>query len=60
MPRIADFFLRRLTNLMQGELKQAGLAIFPLTLLENLIIASPILFAQGVAGSMRWATLDWP
>jgi diguanylate cyclase (GGDEF)-like protein len=38
----------------------AGLAIFPLTLLENLVIASPILLAQGVAGSMRWATLDWP
>jgi len=38
----------------------AGLAIFPLTLLENLVIASPILVAQGIAGSMRWATLDWP
>lgn len=38
----------------------AGLAIFPLTLLENLVIASPILIAQGVAGSLRWATLDWP
>jgi diguanylate cyclase (GGDEF)-like protein len=38
----------------------AGLAVFPLTLLENLIIASPILIAQGIAGSMRWTTLDWP
>ncbi|MDO8774217.1 MAG: GGDEF domain-containing protein [Burkholderiaceae bacterium] len=38
----------------------AGLAIFPLTLLENLVIASPILIAQGIAGSMRWASLDWP
>lgn len=38
----------------------AGLAIFPLTLLENLVIASPILFAQGIAGSLRWTTLDWP
>ncbi|MEO8117788.1 MAG: GGDEF domain-containing protein [Rhodoferax sp.] len=38
----------------------AGLAIFPLTLLENIVIASPILLAQGIAGSMRWATLDWP
>ncbi|MDP3844287.1 MAG: GGDEF domain-containing protein [Oxalobacteraceae bacterium] len=38
----------------------AGLAIFPLTLLENMVIASPILIAQGIAGSMRWATLDWP
>ncbi|NMM36680.1 MAG: GGDEF domain-containing protein [Glaciimonas sp.] len=38
----------------------AGLAIFPLTLLENLAIASPILIAQGFAGSLRWTTLDWP
>lgn len=38
----------------------AGLAVFPLTLLENLVIASPILIAQGIAGSLRWATLDWP
>lgn len=38
----------------------AGLSIFPLTLLENLIIASPILIAQGVSGLMRWSTLDWP
>lgn len=38
----------------------AGLAIFPLTMLENLVIASPILIAQGIAGSLRWATLDWP
>lgn len=38
----------------------AGLSIFPLTLLENLVIASPILIAQGVAGSLRWTTLDWP
>ena len=38
----------------------AGLSIFPLTLVENLVIASPILIAQGIAGSLRWATLDWP
>ena len=38
----------------------AGLAIFPLTLLENIVIASPILIAQAIAGSLRWATLDWP
>lgn len=38
----------------------AGLSIFPLTLLENVIIASPILFAQGLAGAMGWVTLDWP
>lgn len=38
----------------------AGLAIFPLTLLENLVIASPILIAQAIAGSVRWTSLDWP
>ena len=38
----------------------AGLSIFPLTLLENLIIASPILIVQGMAGVVRWTTLDWP
>lgn len=38
----------------------AGLSIFPLTMVENLIIASPILIVQGISGSMRWATLDWP
>ena len=38
----------------------AGLAIFPLTLLENILIASPILITHGIAGSLRLATLDWP
>lgn len=38
----------------------AGLSIFPLTFLENLLIASPILFAQALSGYMRWSTLDWP
>jgi diguanylate cyclase (GGDEF)-like protein len=38
----------------------AGLSVFPLTLLENIAIASPILIAQGLAGSLRWSTLDWP
>lgn len=38
----------------------AGLAIFPLTLLEGLLLASPMLLAQGIAGSMNLATLDWP
>jgi diguanylate cyclase (GGDEF)-like protein len=37
-----------------------GLSIFPLTLLENLLVASPILLAQGVSGYLRWAVLDWP
>lgn len=38
----------------------AGLSVFPLTLVENLAIASPILVAQALAGSLRWSTLDWP
>lgn len=38
----------------------SGLAIFPLTLLESLVIASPILLAQGLAGWLRWTSLDWP
>ena len=38
----------------------AGLSIFPLTLLENLVIASPILIAQFIAGVMRWNSMDWP
>jgi len=38
----------------------AGLSIFPLTLLENLVIASPILITQFVAGVMRWESMDWP
>lgn len=38
----------------------AGLAIFPLTLVEGLVIASPILLTQGIAGSLNLATLDWP
>lgn len=32
----------------------AGLAIFPLTLLENLLLATLLLIAQGVAGYMNW------
>lgn len=38
----------------------AGLSIFPLTLVENLVIASPILIAQFMAGWLRWTTLEWP
>ena len=38
----------------------AGLAVFPLTLIENLIIASPMLIAQAIAGILSWPTLDWP
>jgi diguanylate cyclase (GGDEF)-like protein len=38
----------------------AGLAIFPMTLLETVVVASPILICQGVSGYMRWAEMDWP
>ncbi|HEY0844784.1 MAG TPA: hypothetical protein VGE12_05425, partial [Noviherbaspirillum sp.] len=38
----------------------AGLAIFPLTLIESVLIASPILLAQGISGYLRWPVLDWP
>lgn len=38
----------------------AGLAIFPLTLVESVLIASPILMAQGLSGYLRWPVLDWP
>lgn len=38
----------------------AGLSIFPLTLLETLLFAGPILIAHVIAGSLRWTTVDWP
>lgn len=38
----------------------AGLSIFPLTLLENILVASPILLAQGLAGLMSLESLNWP
>src|SRR5690606_25578262 len=38
----------------------AGLAIFPLTLLENLVLASTLLLAQGLAGFLNWPVLNWP
>lgn len=37
----------------------AGLSIFPLTLLENLVLASPILLAQALSGLVQWTTLNW-
>lgn len=37
----------------------AGLTIFPLTLVENLVLAS-LLLAQAFAGYLSWATLNWP
>ncbi|MBC7859810.1 MAG: GGDEF domain-containing protein [Burkholderiaceae bacterium] len=38
----------------------AGLSIFPLTLLESVMISSPILVAQSVSGFLQWHTMDWP
>ena len=38
----------------------AGLAIFPLSLQENLALASLLLLAQGLAGYLGWSTLNWP
>jgi diguanylate cyclase (GGDEF)-like protein len=38
----------------------AGLAIFPLTLAESAVVASPILLCQAVSGYLRWAAMDWP
>ena len=38
----------------------AGLSIFPLTLLENAVIASPILLTQAIAGFLSLQTLNWP
>lgn len=38
----------------------AGLALFPLTLLENLLMATVLLLAQLLAGYLNWSTLNWP
>ena len=38
----------------------AGLAIFPLSLAENMLLASILLIAQGLAGYLNWSTLNWP
>lgn len=38
----------------------AGLAIFPLSLIENILLASILLAAQGLAGYLNWSTLNWP
>ncbi|WP_208647239.1 GGDEF domain-containing protein [Paraburkholderia terrae] len=38
----------------------SGLSIFPLTLLETLIFAGPILIAHAIAASLRWTTVNWP
>lgn len=38
----------------------AGLAIFPLAMVEVIAFASPILIAQTIAGIMSWQTMNWP
>ncbi|SFM39129.1 GGDEF domain-containing protein [Rugamonas rubra] len=38
----------------------AGLAVFPLAIVESFIIASPILICQTVSGYLRWTVMDWP
>lgn len=38
----------------------AGLSIFPLSLKENLALASLLLLAQSIAGYLGWSTLNWP
>lgn len=37
----------------------AGLSIFPLTLVENILVASPMLAAQAMPSLLHWNTLDW-
>lgn len=38
----------------------AGLALFPLTLKENILISGLIICAQLMVGYLRWTTLNWP
>ena len=38
----------------------AGFSIFPLTLAENLIFASPVLAGELIAGFLRWPWVSWP
>jgi diguanylate cyclase (GGDEF)-like protein len=38
----------------------AGLSIFPLSLLEGIMVASPILFAQALSGLLNWSAMNWP
>lgn len=37
-----------------------GLAVFPLTIVESFVVASPILICQAISGYLRWAAMDWP
>lgn len=38
----------------------AGLSIFPLSFIESVIIASPILLAQALSALLNWSAMDWP
>lgn len=38
----------------------AGLTIFPLTLVESVVLGVLLLSAQALAGYLSWATLNWP
>lgn len=38
----------------------AGLSIFPLTFIESIIVASPILLAQALSALLNWSAMDWP
>lgn len=38
----------------------AGLSIFPLSLVESVIFAAPILLAQFLSGVLSWGSMDWP
>ncbi|MCW3148313.1 GGDEF domain-containing protein [Stutzerimonas stutzeri] len=38
----------------------AGLTIFPLTLIESVVLGLLLLLAQALAGYLSWATLNWP
>lgn len=38
----------------------AGLSIFPLSLVESSLFATPILLAQFLAGVLSWGDMDWP
>lgn len=38
----------------------AGLAVFPLTLCESMLLTSPMLLAHAFSGYLGWPTMGWP
>ena len=38
----------------------SGIAIFPLTVIECVLFAAPMLATQALAGLMKWNALEWP